>query len=61
MLKKALGKWGQTPYPLTVEQIIWVGAVLKEGNYRSASSYQGQYRADTERDGHDITDRCPGP
>ena len=55
MLKKALGLWGQTPYPPTVVKITRVGAVLKEGHYRSASSYLGQYRADAERDGHEIT------
>ena len=32
-----------------------VGAVLKEGSYRSASSYLGLYRANAERAGHEIS------
>ena len=54
-LRKALDQWEQTPFPPTIEKIVRVAAVLKYGKYRSASSYLGQYRADAEREGHEIT------
>ena len=54
-MRKALAQWGMVPYPPTVEKIEMVAAVLKEGEYRSASSYLGQYRADSERAGCEVT------
>ena len=55
-LRRALAQWEQEPFPPSVEKIERVAAVLKQGGYRSASSYLGQYRADSERDGHEVTD-----
>ena len=53
---KALLKWQLTPYPPTIDKVEMVAAALKVGIYRSASSYLGQYRADSERAGYDLGD-----
>ena len=34
-LYKALGKWGQVPWPPAIENIARVGAARKKGNYRA--------------------------
>ena len=39
------------PYPPTTGKVVRVAAVLKQGGYRSAENYLGQYRADSERAG----------
>ena len=57
LVRKALAQWCMVPYPPTVEKVEMVAAVLKEGEYRSASSYLGQYRSDSERAGCEV----PGP
>ena len=54
-MRKALAQWRMVPYPPTVAKVEMVAAVLKEGEYRSASSYLGQYRADSERAGCEIS------
>ena len=48
-------QWRMVPCPPTVEKVEMVAAVLKEGEYRSASSYLGQYRADSERAGCEVS------
>ena len=53
-LRKALQLWQQVPFPPTVGKIERVAATLRYGKYRSASSYLGQYRADSEREGYTL-------
>ena len=52
-LYRALGKWGQDPFPPTLENITRVGAALKKGNYRSGEHYLSQYRVTAEQRGFD--------
>ena len=54
-LRKALRRWKQSPWPITVEKVERVGAALKRGNYASADAYLSQYRVSSERRGYDIT------
>ena len=54
-LNKALRRWKQKPWPITVEKVERVGAALKRGNYPSADAYLSQYRVSSERRGFDIT------
>ena len=53
---KALGKWRLSPYPSTVDKVEMIAAALKAGNYRSPANYLGQYSADSERAGYDLSD-----
>ena len=53
---KALGKWCLSPYPPTVDKVEMIAAALKAGNYRSPANYLGQYSADSERAGYDLSD-----
>ena len=53
---KALLKWQFAPYPPTVDKVDMVVAALHVGIYRSASSYLGQCRTDSERAGYDLGD-----
>ena len=50
-LSKALRRWKQKSWPITVEKVERVGAALKRGNYASADAYLSQYRASSERMG----------
>ena len=52
---KALRAWKQRPFPPTVGKIEKVAATLRYGKYRSATSYLGQYRADSERAGYSLS------
>ena len=54
-LYKALGKWGQEPWPPTAEKIKRVGAALKKGHYRSGDHYLSQYRVSSEQRGFEWT------
>ena len=55
LAEKALTQWNQEPYPTSVEKLERLAAAPKAGGYRSASSYIGQYRADAERQGHEMS------
>ena len=49
---RALAGWGLTPFPPSVEKIFALGATLKEGHYRSASSYIVTYKVEAQRLGY---------
>ena len=51
----ALGMWGHAHLPPTIDHIISLGATLKRGNYRSASSYLTLYKGHAERAGHELS------
>ena len=52
---RLLGLWGATPFPLTVDKVVWLAAGLKARRYRSAASVLSQIRVDAERGGQDVT------
>ena len=54
-LYKALGKWGQVPWPPAIENIARVGAARKKGNYRAGDHYLSRYRVSSERRGFGFT------
>ena len=57
--RKALRRWNQSPWPITVEKIERVGAALKKGKYASPDAYLSQYRVSTEHRGYDISGPSP--
>ena len=50
-IAKVLGLWGLEPYPPTQHKLVCLGAVLKAGKYRSAESYVGIYKSESQRKG----------
>ena len=48
---RLLGFWNQQPLPITVQKVLYLGAGLKAGGYRSAGSVLSQYNVDSIRAG----------
>jgi hypothetical protein len=53
-VSKAFALWGREPLPPSIESVTELGATLKAGGYRSASSYLTAYRGLIERSGYSI-------
>ena len=53
-VERALAKWGHEALPPTDEKVAALGATLKAGGYRSASSYLSAYRGMIERAGFQL-------
>ena len=48
---RMLSLWSLPPLPLTADKVMYLGAGLRAGGYRSASSVLSQYRTDSTRAG----------
>ena len=49
---RALDKWGLSPMPPTRDKLVFLGAALKAGRYRTADQYLDFYKVWAEREGY---------
>ena len=54
---RILGLWGVQPHPIEPQKVLFLGAGLKRGGYRSAGSVLSQYRVDGTRAGCTLDQR----